>query len=72
MCSARFFITDEDVELIWYGYVKTLRDTSFSDALVWFVLEHIVSGTHALADEVRWLLEQEGYEGLKTRVRCEL
>lgn len=72
MGSPRFFITDEDVVLIWCGYKGTLRDTPFADALVWFVLEHVMSGTHALADEVRWLLEQEEFEELKARVRCEL
>ncbi|KAF2633203.1 hypothetical protein BU25DRAFT_453004 [Macroventuria anomochaeta] len=72
MGSPRFFITDEDVELIWCGYEETLRDTSFGDAVVWFVLEHIMGGTHALADEVRWMLEQEEYEDLKARIRYEL
>ena len=72
MGSPRFFITDEDVELIWCGYEETLRHTPFGDALVWFVLELVMSGTHALADEVRWLLEQEEYEELKVRIRCEL
>lgn len=51
--SPRFFITDEDVELIWCGYEETLRETPFGDAVVWFALEHVISGTHALADEVR-------------------
>jgi hypothetical protein len=72
MGSPRFFITDDDVELIWCGYEETLRDTPFGEALVWFVLENVMSGTHALADEVRWLLEQNGYEKLKARVRYEL
>lgn len=70
--SPRFFVTDEDIELIWCGYEERLRETPFGDAVVWFVLEHVMSRTHALADEVRWLLEQEAYGDLKTRVRCEL
>ncbi|KAF3053681.1 hypothetical protein E8E11_011093 [Didymella keratinophila] len=72
MGSPRFFVTDKDVELIWCGYEETLRNTPFGDALVWFMLEHVMSGAHALADEVRWLSEQEEYEELKARVRYEL
>lgn len=60
--SPRFLVTDEDVELIWCGYKETLRKTSFGDCVVWFVLEHVMSDTHVLADEVRWLLEQEELE----------
>lgn len=72
MASPRFFVTDEDVELICCHYGGTLRDTVFGDAVVWFVLAEVASGTHALADEVRWIVEQEEYGDLKERVRGEM
>lgn len=53
MGNPRFFITDGDVELIWCHYGRRLRGTAFENALIWFVLEEVMSGTHALADEVR-------------------
>ncbi|KAJ8114224.1 hypothetical protein OPT61_g3841 [Boeremia exigua] len=72
MNGLRFFVTDEDVELIWCEYEGTLRGTPFGDAVIWFILDQIMGGTHALADEVRWILEQEDYEDLKARIRYEL
>ncbi|KAF1363774.1 hypothetical protein EJ07DRAFT_151875 [Lizonia empirigonia] len=72
MGSPEFFITDEDVELICCDYEGNLKDTPFGDAIVWFILANVASGNHALADEVRWLLEQEEYEDLKARVRDEM
>ncbi|KAF9701902.1 hypothetical protein EKO04_000047 [Ascochyta lentis] len=72
MGNPRFFITDEDVELIWCHYAGKLRDSPFGDAIVWYVLEDVMSGKHALADEVRWMLEQEEYEDLKARVKDEM
>ena len=68
MCSPSFFITDEGVELIWCHYNGRLRGPPFEDSLVWFVLEEVMAGTHALADEVRWMLEQEEYKDLKARI----
>lgn len=72
MGSPEFFITDEDVELICCDYEGNLKDTSFGDAIVWFVLANVANGNHALADEVRWMLEQDEYEDLKARVRDEM
>lgn len=72
MCNPRLYITDEDVELIWCGYGGALKETPFGDAIIWFILEHVMGGTHALADELRWMLIQEEFEELKARIRSEM
>ncbi|KAJ4990619.1 hypothetical protein SVAN01_03850 [Stagonosporopsis vannaccii] len=70
MCSPRIFIADEDVELIWCGYEGILRETSFGDTVIWFVLEHVMGAR--VADEIRWMMVQEDYGALKARIRVEL
>ncbi|KZM25171.1 hypothetical protein ST47_g3670 [Ascochyta rabiei] len=71
MGSPRFFVTDEDVELIWCHYEGRLICTPFGDAIVWYVLEDVMGVNHSHADEVQWMLEQEECEDLKVRVKEE-
>jgi hypothetical protein len=71
MESEEWYMTDEHVELIWDGYHGLLRETALGDAIVWFVLNEVQTGTHPLAEEIRWMLDQEEYEGLKERVQSE-
>jgi hypothetical protein len=68
MRSEEWYMTDEHVELIWEGYHGLLRETVLGDAIVWSVLNEVQSGTHPLAEEIRWMLDQEEYESLKERV----
>ncbi|KAI4693635.1 uncharacterized protein J4E84_002209 [Alternaria hordeiaustralica] len=67
-----WYMTDEHVELIWDGYHGSLRDTVFGDVIVWFVLTEVQDKSHPLAEEIRWMLEQDEYETLKARVTDEL
>jgi hypothetical protein len=71
MESEEWYMTDEHVELIWDGYHGLLRETALGDAIVWFVLNEVQTGTHPLAEEIRWMLDQEEYESLKERVQSE-
>lgn len=67
-----WYMTDEHVELIWDGYHGSLRDTVFGDVIVWFVLTEVQDKSHPLAEEIRWMLEQNEYETLKARVTEEV
>ena len=65
-------MTDEHVELIWDGYHGSLRDTVFGDVIVWFILTEVQDKSHPLAEEIRWMLDQDDYETLKARVTEEV
>jgi hypothetical protein len=67
-----WYMTDEHVELIWDGYYGSLRDTVFGDAVVWFILTEVQNKSHPLAEEIRWMLDQDEYEILKARVMSEV
>ncbi|KAI4649808.1 uncharacterized protein J4E79_009654 [Alternaria viburni] len=67
-----WYMTDEHVELIWDGYHGSLRDTVFGDVIVWFILTEVQDKSHPLAEEIRWMLEQDEYETLKARVTDEV
>jgi len=67
-----WYMTDEHVELIWDGYHGSLRDTVFGDVIVWFVLTEVQDKSHPLAEEIRWMLDQDYYETLKARVTEEV
>ncbi|KAF1831691.1 hypothetical protein BDW02DRAFT_600556 [Decorospora gaudefroyi] len=68
MGAETWYMTDEHVEMIWDGYEGVLRETVLGDAVVWFVLNEVQGGAHALSEEIRWMLEQEEYDGLKVKV----
>jgi hypothetical protein len=64
-------ISDEHIDLIWNGYFTRLRETSFGDAVVWFILKEMQSNENMLVEELMLLMEQEEYKELKERVRRE-
>jgi hypothetical protein len=72
MGRGTWYMTDEHVEMIWDGYHGSLRDTVFGGSIVWFVLTEVQSKSHPLAEEIRWMLDQEEYETLKARVMSEV
>jgi len=67
-----WYMTDEHVELIWDGYHGSLRESVFGDVIVWFILTEVQDKSHPLAEEIRWMLEQDEYETLKARVTEEV
>jgi hypothetical protein len=64
-------ISDEHIDLIWNGYFTRLRETSFGEAVVWFILKEMQSNENILVEELMLLMEQEEYKELKERVRRE-
>jgi hypothetical protein len=64
-------ISDEHIDLIWNGYFTRLRETSFGEAVVWFILKEMQSNENMLVEELMLLMEQEEYKELKERVRRE-
>jgi hypothetical protein len=69
MAQSTWCMAVEHMVLIWDGYFGSLQDTGFGDAVVWFTLMGMQDGT--LSEEIRRMLELEGYVGLKGRVESE-
>jgi hypothetical protein len=64
-------ISDEHIDLIWNGYFTRLRETSFGEAVVWFILREMQSNENMLVEDLMLLMEQEEYKELKEKVRQE-
>jgi hypothetical protein len=72
MGSKDYLMSDATIALVWNGYLGQFRESSFGDAVVWFVLNEVLKDAHTLAEELRWLLEEEEYGTLKVRVKREV
>jgi hypothetical protein len=72
MGSKDYLMSDATIALVWNGYLGEFRESSLGDAVVWFVLNEVLKDAHTLAEELRWLLEEDEYETLKVRVKREV
>lgn len=44
----------------------------FRDVIVWFLLTEVQDKSHPLAEEIRWMLDQDDHETLKAKVTDEV
>jgi hypothetical protein len=71
MDSLTWSISKKHVELVWDSYFGALRETSFGDAIVRFVLKDVHRCKNASAEDIKQMLDLEEYATLNLRGRDE-
>ncbi|KAH4040830.1 hypothetical protein HBH43_035410 [Parastagonospora nodorum] len=65
-------LSDDAIDQVWNGHFGCMRDTSFGDAVVWFILTETQKDRIGMGEELMCMLEYEEFKELKERVREEV